>query len=149
MILDTLPNWQSYEWPGDAFHKAFSFLMELDEAAADGRYEIDGEDVFCMVQSYQTEPGGNKRFEAHRVYADIQLILKGNEAMLWAPIEGMNEAAPYEHDVVFYPLVDGAQSISMIPGHFAVLFPQDAHVPGLAQGEPQQVRKAVAKVRVA
>ena len=35
----------------------------------------------------------------------------------------------------------------MRPGLFAVFFPQDAHMPGLAVDQPEPVKKMVIKIR--
>lgn len=149
MILDTLDNWQRYSWGRDRLVKAFQFLESFDASQADGRYDIDGEDVFCSVATYETNPRAGREFEAHRVYADIQYMLDGAESILWAPLPELSVTKPYVPDIEFYGLTPGATEVILSKGRFCVLFPQDAHAPSLACDAPSTVRKAVVKVRVA
>jgi YhcH/YjgK/YiaL family protein len=52
----------------------------------DGRIAIDGTNVYALVQSYISKPMVDQpRFEAHRAYTDIQVIVSGKEKLGWAP----------------------------------------------------------------
>jgi len=46
-----------------------------------GRYEIDGDDLFLLVQHYDSVPAENKKWETHRRYIDIQYIESGCESI--------------------------------------------------------------------
>jgi len=148
MILDTLGNWRGYAWGCERFRKAFGFLESLDPSAADGRHEIDGDAVYCMVQTYETRSRQGHQFEAHRVYADIQYMMNGRESILWAPTPELTVIKPYEPDIEFYALTPERTDILLSTGRFCVLFPQDAHAPCTMCGAPSKVRKAVVKVRI-
>ena len=148
MILDTLENWRKYTWGCDRLVKAFEFLEALDASQPDGRYEIDGDNIFCSVSAYETFPWEGREFEAHRVYADIQYALDGKESILWAPTDTLSVTKPYEPDIEFYSLMPDSTEVVLSKGKFCLLFPQDAHAPCLARGVPAPIRKAVVKVRV-
>ncbi len=45
-------------------------------------------------------------------------------------------------------LIPGVSSLRLGSGYFAVVFPDDAHIPQLAVGEPKPVKKVVVKVPV-
>lgn len=149
MILDHLENWQRYNWPSPKFAQAFEALAVLGTDVPAGKTELDGDNAFFMVQDYETKPEP-EFFEAHRVYADIQILLEGREHILWTPAPAnLTVTKPYEPDAEFYAPTPEAASLLLEPGGFAVFFPQDGHAPGLAASEPAPVRKAVAKVRIA
>ena len=148
MILDTLDWWKDYNWGNDRFRAAFEYLEKLDPETEDGTYPSDGEDVYCIIQSYETTSEEPRGFEAHRDYADIQYIIGGEESLLWAPAPGLTVVIPYTPDVEGYALIPDPTELVLTPGRFCALFPQDAHVPGVAHGDPCLVRKAVMKVRL-
>ena len=148
MILDRLSNWNLYLWPNERFAQGFEYLSSLDPAQEEGKYPIDGENLFCMVQNYETKPPEGQEFEAHRQYADIQILLAGEESILWAPRSSLSVSEPYTEDAELYHLVTGGTEIVLKPGLFSVFLPEDAHAPCLAHGSPAMVKKAVVKVKL-
>lgn len=148
MILDTLNNWDMYNWTSPSFKAAFEFLQGMDDSIADGKHVIDGENVFCMIQSFETTPLEGHEFEAHRDYADIQYIMSGQESIFWGPTPALTVTKPYKPDIEFYELIPAMTEMVLAAGQFCVLFPQDAHVPCVMHGQPAKVRKAVVKVRL-
>jgi YhcH/YjgK/YiaL family protein len=148
VILDCIEHWKQYIWPNPRFAAGLEFIQTLQATAPEGRYDLDGENLYAMVQTYETRPREGHKFEAHRVYADIQCLLAGEEAILWAPTRGLTVVQPYEPDIEFYALDPGATELVLIPGRFCVLFPQDAHAPCTTHRAPSAVRKAVVKVRL-
>lgn len=149
MIYDTLIHAGQYAGIHSNLAKGLRFLTETDlNGLPTGRVDIDGDEVFALIQEYTTKAPADAAPEAHRVYADIQYLLEGEELMGVAPLETMVreiEAHPeidirfYEGETVKFPL--GA-------GRFAVLFPSDAHAPCIAVGWPAPVRKCVIKVKM-
>jgi len=148
MIVDLLKKWGDYAWPNERFGMGFAHLEELGADIADGRYELDGDDLFVMVQTYKTKPRDGQEFEAHRDYADIQILLDGKESILWAPREGLTVTKPYKPDIEFYALIPGATDLVLRPAQFCVFLPDDAHAPCIVHETPCTVRKAVVKVRL-
>ena len=70
MIFDTLNNIENYKGLGRVY-TALQFLKNTDFNKIElGKYELDGDNIFYMVQSYETDP--NKTIaEAHKKYIDI------------------------------------------------------------------------------
>ena len=64
--------------------------LERVKDAPPGRYEFSG--GFLMIQEGTTNPIGTGCFEAHRKYLDVQLLLRGAETILWAPLEAVSPA---------------------------------------------------------
>jgi len=150
MIIDRLDNWNIYFKKESALYEGIEFILkQFTENMQDGRYEINGSDVYAMVQSYHTENSKNKKMESHRRYIDIQYIVSGRELIEWVPVSGLYPAGQYseEKDVVFYDDCEEASSLILAPGFFAVFYPHDAHRPGCVVDKPESVRKIVIKVK--
>ena len=151
MILDTLANAARYESLNSRFAKAFAFLRTVDGTQALGRHDLDGDDCFALVQTYETKPMEKALFEAHRRYIDVQFIQSGRETILWAPLATMKEetmAYSEEKEAALWKLVPDVTPLHMSAGHFAILYPEDAHAPCIEWEKPEQVFKVVVKVAV-
>jgi YhcH/YjgK/YiaL family protein len=129
--------------------QALAYLQSADiHRLADGRYAIDGDRVYALVQSYDTLVT-EAQFEAHRRYIDIQYIAIGSERMDWLPVEQMTITQDYQTEKDVCKGVDaGGLAVSALvrAGQAAIFFPEDAHAPKLAVGQPEAVRKIVIKV---
>lgn len=130
--------------------EAAAFVATHDMAALeDGRYDLPGGD-YVNVMSYETKARDVAVYEAHDKYADIQMVLCGEECIEVYPREGLG--APIEEDAeADYKLYDGAtpgDEFLMRPGWFLTVMPEDAHMPGVAVGESAPVKKAVFKIAV-
>jgi biofilm protein TabA len=148
MIVDRLKNAALYA-SDRKLARALDWLAAADLAKLQpGRVEIDGVELFALAQAYQTRLRENCRFEAHRKYIDVQYVAEGTEQMAYAHLSALKNTVPYdaEKDIEW---LDGEGSFIVVPaGAFAVFFPEDAHIPGVAIGKPSAVRKVVVKVRV-
>jgi biofilm protein TabA len=148
MITDSIQNVASYMGLSAHMAAALKFIVRPDLGAmALGKHVLDGDQVFAIIQEYQTKPEEACFWEAHRKYIDVQFIQTGVEAMGWAPIQEMKVQKEYDagRDVVI--LEGKGQVMEVTGGHFAIFLPQDAHMPCLASGgRPGPVRKVVVKV---
>lgn len=151
MILDTLANHAQYAAISPRFARAFAFLQQLPADAAIGRHEIDGEEIFAFVQKHQTKPVAEKLLEVHRKYIDIQYMVKGREIIMWAPLADLKDctmAFDPAADAALYKCIPEMVHIKVLPGQFALLFPEDGHAPSCAWDAPAEVLKVVVKVMV-
>ena len=150
MILDSLTRAAAYRSLGQRVAAGFDYLTAFDLDTPIGRHLIDGEDLFAVVQEYETSPATEKRFESHLRYIDIQYLVSGRERMLYAPAETLHVETPYndEKDVAFYQDPPVSSSFLVLPGQFALFYPADGHKPGVMAGGRDAVRKIVLKVRV-
>ena len=148
MIFDTLENIKNYEGLGRVY-TALEFLAKTDFSQMElGRYELDGDNIFYMVQSYETDPDKTIS-EAHKKYIDIQFMVNGEEIIGVAPIscEKTETEAKPENDVWFYECE--TEPLTLFSGSFMVLYPNDLHCPGVAtNNKPMTCRKVVVKVKV-
>lgn len=151
MISDKIKNWNNYFGADSRLYDGMRFILEeFNESIKDRRYEIKGDDIYALVQSYKTDAPENKKLESHRRYIDIQYIVSGREVIGWLPTGGLKVMTPYseEKDVVFYHNSEGMSQLVLTPGMFAVFYPHDAHRPGCFSDKPGQVRKIVVKVKI-
>lgn len=79
MIYDTFRNLDLYFDKADPLHRALSFVAGFDRSLPDGRYDIDGDMIYAMAAAYDTKTAEEIKFEAHKKYIDIQLLLEGAE----------------------------------------------------------------------
>ena len=152
MIADNL-NTFDLKSLGCRFQKAFEFLKTLSAETATGRHDVcDG--VYVNVMEYDASEAWNPtELEAHREYADIQVVICGKEAVAWRNNEGLPVSKEYdsEADVLFQKAdPETVSKLELEPGMFAVFYPQDGHYGKFApaSGAAPAIRKAVAKVKL-
>ena len=147
MIFDTLDNIKNYEGLGRVY-TALQFLAETDFTKMElGRYELQGDDIFYMVQQYETDPDKTIS-EAHKKYIDIQFMVDGEEIIGVAPFscEKTETEAKPENDVWFYDCK--TEPLTLFKNSFMVLYPNDLHCPGVAVDCSKTCHKVVVKVKV-
>lgn len=152
MILDRTENSARYECLSKRFAQAFTLLRTENLAAKEpGNYEVDGKKLYYMVQHYTTKPRAERRFESHRVYADIQVVFTGREVMGVSKVAGLDVQTPYDpaKDIMFFGTPADYTELKMEAGEFVVLFPGEAHMPQCQWSGPAQVTKVVFKVSLA
>ncbi|HEX2092902.1 MAG TPA: YhcH/YjgK/YiaL family protein [Longimicrobiaceae bacterium] len=150
MILDSLDSLDARDAFAPGIQDAVDYLRGLDPSIADGRHPIRGDDLFALVQTYETGPSTEKRFESHRRYLDVQFLIEGSERILHVPVQLLTPATGYDEDtdLLFYQEPRYSSSLLLRPGDFAVFHPGDAHKPGCMAGGRHRVRKVVVKVRI-
>lgn len=94
-----------------------------------GRYDLE-DGCYVNVDDYDTRE--NLRYEAHRKFVDVQLMVSGEETILCAPICHGNVIVPYDSnkDVAFYDASMGPYcELLLTEGMAAVFHPWDMHAP--------------------
>lgn len=148
LIMDTLLHAETYFALHPAFAQAFAFLRQPGLAQlAPGRYEIDGDRIFCTISEGSGKGKGGARLEAHRKYIDIQYVIAGTDVMGWSPLtacQTLDGDFDPGKDIIFFR--DAPQRWTEVaPGAFTIFFPEDVHAP---MGGTGLIRKAVIKVAV-
>ena len=149
MIIDNIKNAPLYFGVRERIGAGLRWLQTQDLAKlAAGRYELDGTSLFAIISEYGTKPKDKGKWEAHKRYFDIQYLISGREAIGYACLEACRLGA-YDESKDFQEIVEApGDFLTLRPGMFMVLAPQDAHMPGLAPDAPGPVKKAVVKVLV-
>ena len=131
------------------FPAAFAFLNRRDLTdLASGTYEINGRQIYALVQRGEGKGREAAHLETHRRYIDIQLTLDGDELIGWRHAsacspdpDGWND----EKDICFFSDVPDFW-LPVPPGSFVVFYPEeDAHAP---QGGEGRLFKVVVKVEI-
>lgn len=136
------------------FKVAFEWIRsEIWKTLEVGTYQLDGKNVYAMIQSYESKPREKGLFEKHIMYADVQMVISGQEMMYTTQdnlLIGQSEKGYDDSgDIIFFSHYHPkANSIVMDPGLVCVLYPDDAHIPCVAVEEPKPIRKLVVKVAV-
>lgn len=145
MIVDNIKNASDYFCLGDDFKRALEFMKDNMETISESL--VIDENIKINYASYNTKSKEDCFFEAHKKYADIHLILKGGERIGYGLTEEMKEFdANVENDCIF--LNGTGTDIPMEAGSFMILFPQDAHMVGMADGKHDNCTKLVAKIKI-
>jgi YhcH/YjgK/YiaL family protein len=152
MITSTLSQLHWYKIISPNFQKAIEYALQTDFTDQDaGKYEIDGDNVFAIVNEYTTRPVSECDPESHRDYADIQIVITGKERFGYAPLTDQTASTPYnpERDVALYTIAEEDLSYITLPaGQFIIFFPGDIHQPEVFLHQPDPVKKVVLKVAV-
>ena len=149
MITDNLENVSLYFGLGERMKKGLEYLKSTDfQSMQDGKYEIDGKNLFVVVKTYTTKLRQECRWEAHKEYIDIQYLAQGQELFGYACIQELNEATEYNEADDIYFLDGQGETLLLKPERFLILWPQDAHMPEIAVTNPLPVKKVVVKVKV-
>lgn len=114
-----------------------------------GRYDIYGDDLFAAVSRYNTESGADRKFENHKKYIDLQIVLEGKEEIHWADTDSLTQVSEEFSkggDIAFYTgksmgyvLLGGDQCV--------ILFEEDAHMPNVFHEKIENVLKVVFKIK--
>ncbi|UYQ94540.1 YhcH/YjgK/YiaL family protein [Chitinophaga horti] len=150
MILDTLQNAHLYFGLGDKFVKAFEYLVKTDfNALPKGKYEIDGQNIFAIVNEYDTVDASAEQMEAHKKYIDVQYIVSGAELIGHDFLQQKEPSKAYDPEADYMLFAEKPSFFSKLEkDHFAIFFPSDLHMPNLRIDAPAAVKKVVIKISV-
>ena len=152
MIFDKMDNISDYFEELPLLKKVEEFVADFNhKKLSDGTYEIDGKRVFAMIQSYRKKQQTQEMmFEAHKKYIDLQYIVNGMEKIRWAKLDKVDlveERYSSGGDIAFYE-GNAMFDFTLTKGTFLLLYPEDAHLPGLSAQKDINVRKIVFKIQV-
>ena len=131
MIFDDLINIKLYKGIHPNLDQAIDFLYEHRKDSFElGRYDIDGDKVFLVVQENTLNKDENDRFEHHRRYADLHLLVEGHEFSSYGS-RILDEAIPF----------DEASDIGFV--HCEKFYPPNGY-----SGQEEIVRKYLFKIAI-
>ena len=123
-------------------------LLTADFLASVGtaRQCIEGDALYVTRFEVQTSPDESRPFEYHRQYLDIFTLAEGRERVDIATPDRLTLVE--QHDDYWGCSGQAEQGILLTPGSFLVLFPGDAHRPGMAFDGPENIARIVFKIRM-
>jgi YhcH/YjgK/YiaL family protein len=154
MINGKISNYSKDEIKDSNLQAALDWLGNISESGEGldlGKIEIT-DSIFAIVSEYKTSPVEAGKYEAHKKYIDIQVLISGREKVLVAPLAELKVTDPYieENDCELYKYDSSISSEEVIldGSNFTILFPEDAHMPGRNFEGEEEVKKIVIKVPV-
>lgn len=148
MVIDKIENHTLYLGINKKVARGFTFLHETDlSQLSEGKYVIDGEEIFAGIQEYNTKTKGDANIESHHQYIDIQYIISGEEYIGVATKE--NQIPTIRNEKDDYDFYDCDTTLfKMKEGMFAIFFPDDIHMPGVQIDASSPVKKVVIKIKI-
>lgn len=101
-----------------------------------------------LVQQLTSKDAATQLIETHRNYLDIQYIVEGEEVVGWAPTETLTPAEEYNPAKDKQMYSGHVDFMRIGAGYCYVVWPEDAHMPGVHLTEPTSIRKLVLKLKV-
>lgn len=149
MIIDKIENISIYK---NIPEIARDFILSLKNGTSSLGKHVLSESIYANVETYETKLLENGKFEAHKDYIDVQILLKGHEQIFIAPQNSLTMSEPYDakRDIEFYSdNICSFQSIKLDGTNFVMLFPHEAHAPQVSIDEKlENVLKVVVKIKI-
>lgn len=148
MVTDTIENYRLYTGLSEPIKKAFEYLANTNfDEVAPGKYTIIEDEIYAIVNEFETKDKSDCQPEAHQKFIDIQYIVKGIELFGYAPLLGRLPVTDYDetNDVAFYR--EEMMYLKLEAGMFIIFYPTDIHQPEVRAFEPMMVKKVVMKIR--
>ncbi|EPO5276000.1 N-acetylneuraminate anomerase [Citrobacter braakii] len=140
--------------PSAGLHPVLQQALTLAVAAnpqekTPGRYELQGDNIFMNVMQFATQSPEQKKAELHREYIDIQVLLSGEERILFGMTDSARqcEEMHVEDDYQLCSQIADEQAMVLKPGKFVIFMPGEPHKPGCVVQAPMDIKKVVIKVR--
>ena len=112
------------------------------------RVDIVPGECWCTKFTYDTIPDEESFFEAHEKFLDIHIMLEGRERVeVSSPAELTVFRSEPENDFWGYR-GEGRVKLTIGPGEFLVVWPDDAHKIKMMVDHPETVTKAVFKIKI-
>lgn len=152
MIVGSLSCWeQQSKFEHPVIASAIEELKKIvKEQPAKGRIEIRGDQMYVLIMELDAKPIEEQPLaEKHESYLDLHFLIEGEETIGWSPLqEDEIPVKPYDSELDFamYEPSTNEMLLSLKPGMFVVLFPNDLHRPCI--GESTRIKKAVVKIHV-
>lgn len=150
MIYGEIKDIKFYKGLSKNLDKAIDFIIEGKYKNCKlGKNIIDEDRVYVNLnENIQTKEKGNI-VEYHKKYADIHIILEGEEIIGCADFNKSIESQDYDC-IKDFALMKGEMNTEfyMDTNKFLILFPYELHMPTLKVKEEKNIKKLVFKVEI-
>ena len=147
MILAHLNDSDRYASLHPLFKQLFDYVKAHDFTHVPAeRIVLDGDRLFINGADVTLKSPEKQVLEVHRRYIDVHFPLSREEIMGWSSLSVLatESMQPFNEEDDFAVYAERAQSyLTIHPGEFAIVWPEDAHAPIIGQGA---LRKLIAKV---
>lgn len=148
MILSTLENSARIEGLHPKFKELFDFVKNNDLLHKKlKRIVLDGDTLFINNVNPDLMPADAQILEVHRDYIDVHIPLDETEIIAWKPTTDCQQVKASYNETDDCALFTDKPSnyITVKPGEFLIVYPEDAHGPLIGEGK---IRKLIAKVKL-
>lgn len=145
MIFDKVNEIEKYACFLENWQEILTIYKESNNKEV-GRY--DWSNGFYMIQEGETKPFKECKFEAHKKFIDIQILLKGKECVKVAPINTLQVSDEYNEDKDIEFLIGEGSNLILRPEDMYILFPHDGHMPCCHVHQQTNYRKLVIKYKL-
>jgi len=112
------------------------------------RVDIVPGECWCTKFTYDTIPDEESFFEAHEKFLDIHIMLEGRERVdISSPTALTVFRSEPQNDFWGYQ-GEGRVKLTIGPGEFLCVWPDDAHKIKMMVNKPETVTKAVFKIKI-
>lgn len=146
MVFDRIENWDKYFTKADLPKVTHLLAMNPAELKV-GKYELSGEKIIAFISEYQTESVEDSILESHEKFADVHILLEGEERL--DSFSDCEIKVPYSEEAeatLFYRPSSVQTSVALTPGFFVFYAPQEIHSPKITLKNHQMVKKVVIKI---
>ena len=132
----------------ERINKALEYLKSIDLDKLELGKNVVNDWLYINVQEYMTKNLAECKFESHKKYVDIQMMIHGIEAIETCDTDKLELETEYseENDVMFWKQKPNQMRSVIVDGGYVILYPQNAHMPCIAVDKLVKVKKLVAKV---
>lgn len=150
LIIDAIERLEQYlpQYEGLENLKHFLKAVDSDEVHA-GRYELSRNGTYANVDCYCTKAQKDGRLECHRQYVDLQYVSRGNERIGITSLQNTELDGDFDSTAdIGFRKGDVEQWVQLHKGMFAMIWPHEAHMPGITSCDECNVVKVVVKLPV-
>ncbi|MBE7170280.1 MAG: YhcH/YjgK/YiaL family protein [Williamsia sp.] len=146
--IDQVQFAEEYHARKEWWDKAFDYLQNANlDTLSPGDHPIAGQDVFARVTEGPLKNIDSSRWEAHKNYHDVHMVIRGREKIGIGPLAGATLVDPYNsvRDISFY--TGTGKYYTAEPGTYFIAFPNEIHRPGLEVDGKGTEKKIVIKIK--
>ncbi len=151
MIYGTIDNCEKFDsFLPESIREIFQKLRNGEFVnLPQGRHEYNGETIYISSDLYTTEKAETRKYEFHKRYADLQVVLEGEELIYLSSSSCQSqppEAASNSNDCWFVADIHDQSALLLSAGSFLIILPETLHKPCCQTEQPGKVRKLVFKI---
>jgi biofilm protein TabA len=149
MIFDNIRNIELYSHLSKSLRDSFDFFQNNKFSFQKNQtLKIDTKGMYAILQKYSPKDKADLLIESHRKFIDLQVMVEGKEYLGYAEKNTLCSMG-YDENHDTERLTGTLTFFPFYQGFFVVLFPQDAHMPGVKHhGSTKVVKKIVIKIPI-
>ena len=149
MILDRIENAKQYQGLGLRLKKALRYISKTDFTQLEnGTYDVVKDEIFAIVNRFETVDAKSEKPEVHRKYIDVQYVFEGEEVLGFSIKQSQPIFKEYNAEEDFELFDAELDYVKLEKGMFAIFFPNDLHAPSVHLDKVTSASKVVVKVLI-